>query len=164
MELGEGQSSKDIETNTDTHVGASRTFLKEEARAQVLSVRILVVEDSAPFLQFISTTLATRHDLQVIREVSDGLEAVRKAEELRPDLILLDIGLPSLSGIEAARQIRKLVPESKIIFLTQESSDDVVEEALRLGACGYVIKIKAKRDLFAAVETVISGERFVSST
>jgi DNA-binding NarL/FixJ family response regulator len=164
MELGEGQSSKDIETNTDTHVGASRTFLKEEARAQVLSVRILVVEDSAPFLQFISTTLATRHNLQVICEVSDGLEAVRKAEELRPDLILLDIGLPSLSGIEAARQIRELVPESKIIFLTQESSDDVVEEALRLGACGYIIKIKAKRDMLAAVETVISGERFVSST
>ena len=164
MELGEGQSSKDIETNTDTHVGASRTFLKEEARAQVLSVRILVVEDSAPFLQFISTTLATRHDLQVIREVSDGLEAVRKAEELRPDLILLDIGLPSLNGIEAARQIRKLVPESKIIFLTQESSDDVVEEAFRLGACGYVIKTKVKRDLLAAVETVISGKQFVSST
>jgi len=81
---------------------------------------------------------------------------------LRPDLILLDIGLPSLNGIEAARQIRKLVPESKIIFLTQESSDDLVEEALRLGACGYVIKIKAKRDLLAAVETVISGKQFVS--
>jgi len=100
----------------------------------VSSVRILVVEDFAPFLQFISTALATRQDLQVICEVSDGLEAVRKAQELRPDLILLDIGLPSLNGIEAARQIRKLVPESKIIFLTQESSDDVIEEALRLGA------------------------------
>jgi DNA-binding NarL/FixJ family response regulator len=94
--------------------------------------------------------------------VSDGLEAVRKAEELRPNLILLDIGLPSLNGIEAARQIRKLVPESKIIFLTQESSIDLVQEALRLGACGYVIKIKAKRDLLAAVETVISGKQFVS--
>ena len=95
------------------------------------SVRILVVEDFAPFLQFISTTLATRQGLQVICEVSDGLEAVRKAQELRPDLILLDIGLPSLNGMEAARQIRKLVPESKIIFLTQESSNNVVEEALR---------------------------------
>jgi DNA-binding NarL/FixJ family response regulator len=95
--------------------------------------------------------------------VSDGLEAVRKAEELRPDLILLDIGLPRLNGIEAARQILKLVPESKIIFLTQESSDDVVEEAFCLGACGYVKKIKAKRDLLAAVETVILGNQFVSS-
>jgi CheY-like chemotaxis protein len=79
----------------------------------VSSVRILVVEDFAPFLRFISTTLATRRDLQVISEVSDGLEAVQKAEELKPDLILLDIGLPRLNGIEAARRIRKLVPESK---------------------------------------------------
>jgi DNA-binding NarL/FixJ family response regulator len=154
--------SKDIETNTDTPRNIPH-FFEEEARVQVSSVRILVVEDFAPFLQFISTTLATRQDLQVICEVSDGLEAVRKAQELRPDLILLDIGLPSLNGIEAARQIRKLVPESKIIFLTQESSDDVVEEALRLGAYGYIIKIKAKRDMLAAVETVISGKQFVSS-
>ena len=163
MEQGEGQSSKDIETNTDTTRRSIPHFFQEEVRARVLSARILVVEDFAPFLQFISTTLATRHDLQVICEVSDGLEAVRKAEELRPDLILLDIGLPSLNGIEAARQIRKLVPESKIIFLTQESSDEVVEEAFRLGACGYVKKIQAKRDLLAAVETVILGNQFVSS-
>jgi DNA-binding NarL/FixJ family response regulator len=97
-------------------------------------VRILVVEDFAPFRQFIAETLATRRDLHVICEVADGLEALQKAAELRPDLILLDIGLPSLNGIEAARQIRKLVPESKIIFLTRESSADVVREALKLGA------------------------------
>ncbi len=160
---GEGQSSKGIGTNTDTTPRSTLDIFEEEVRARVSSARILVVEDFAPFLQFISTTLATRQDLQVICEVSDGLEAVRKAEELRPDLILLDIGLPSLNGIEAARQIRKLVPESKIIFLTQEFSDEVVEEAFRLGACGYVKKIEAKRDLLAAVETVISGKQFVSS-
>jgi PleD family two-component response regulator len=95
MEQGEGQSSKDIETNTDTTRRSIPHFFQEEVRARVLSARILVVEDFAPFLQFISTTLTTRHDLQVICEVSDGLEAVRKAEELRPDLILLDIGLPN---------------------------------------------------------------------
>ncbi len=95
--------------------------------------------------------------------MSDGLEAVRKACELRPDLILLDIGLPRLNGIEAARQIRTLVPESKIIFLTQESSAEVVEEALRLGACGYVKKLKAAKDLLAAVQAVVSGNQFVSS-
>jgi DNA-binding NarL/FixJ family response regulator len=72
--------------------------------------------------------------LQVICEVADGWEAVQKAEELKPDLILLDIGLPTLNGIEAARQIRKLAPESRIVFLTQESSPDVVQEALSLGA------------------------------
>jgi DNA-binding NarL/FixJ family response regulator len=96
-----------------------------------LPVRGLVVEDFVPYRRFILSTLAGMGDLQVIGEVSDGLEAVQKAVELRPDLILLDIGLPSLNGIEAARQIRKLVPESEIIFLTQESSADVVQEALR---------------------------------
>jgi len=125
---------------------------------------MLVVEDFALFLRFISATLATRRDLQVICEVSDGLEAVQKAEELQPDLILLDIGLPRLNGIEAARRIRKLVPESKIILLTPDSSAEVVQEALSLGARGYVVKVNAERDLLAAVEGVISGKRFVSST
>jgi len=80
------------------------------------------------------------------------------AVELRPDLILLDIGLPSLNGIEVARQMRSLVPESKIIFLTQESSAEVLQEALNLGARGYVIKITAASELLTAVETVLSGK------
>jgi len=91
------------------------------------------------------------------------LEAIQKAVELRPDLIVLDIGLPSLNGIETARQIRKLVPEAKIIFLTQESSSDVVQLAISLGARGYVVKNKAGTDLVTAVEAVLSGMRFVSS-
>ena len=103
------------------------------------------------------------HDGDVVGEASDGLEALQKAVELRPDLILLDIGLPSLNGIEVARQMRSLVPESKIIFLTQESSADVVQEALSLGARGYVTKIKAQVDLFAAVEAVLLGMTFVSN-
>jgi DNA-binding NarL/FixJ family response regulator len=130
----------------------------------VSSLRILVVEDFAPFLQFISTALATRRDLQVVCEVSNGLEAVQKALELRPDLIRLDIGLPGLNGIEAARQIRELVPESKIIFLTQESSPDVVQEAFKLGAWGYVVKASAASDLLAEVEAVISGKPFLGGT
>jgi len=101
--------------------------------------------------------------LQVICEVADGLEAVQKAKELKPDLILLDIGLPTLNGIEAARQIRKLAPESKIIFLTQESSDDMVETALSLGAWGYVLKCRAASDQSAVVEAAISGVRFAGS-
>ena len=123
-------------------------------------VRVLVVEDFLPFRRFISSRLATRRDLQIVCEVSDGLEAVQKAVELMPDLILLDIALPSLNGIEAARQIRKIVPESKIIFLSQESSADVVQEAFNLGAQGYVVKAKAGSQLLDAVETVISGKKF----
>ena len=104
------------------------------------SVRVLVVEDYAPFQQFISSTLKKRPDLQVIGEASDGLEAVHKAEELQPDLILFDVGLPTLNGIEAARRIRKLSPKSKVLFVSQESSADIVQEALDLGAWGYVTK------------------------
>jgi DNA-binding NarL/FixJ family response regulator len=126
-------------------------------------VRVLVVEDFEPYRQFICSTLVSMRDLQVIGEVSDGWEAVQKAVELQPDLILLDIGLLSLNGIEAARQIRKLVPESKIIFLTQESSAEVVQEALTLGARGYVIKITAASELLRAVEAVRLGKSFISS-
>ena len=126
------------------------------------SIRVLVVEDFAPFRQLICKTLANRPHLQVIGEVSDGLEAVQRALELKPDLILLVIGLPSLGGIEAARQIRKLSPGSKIIFLSQESSPDVVQEAVSLDTCSYVLKTKAGSDLFAAVDAVLDGVRFVS--
>ncbi len=122
------------------------------------SIRILVVEDFALFRQFIRSTLGQRADLQVICEVADGLEAVQKAEELKPDVILLDIGLPTLNGIEAARQIRKLAPESKIIFVTQESSPDVMKEAIRLGAWGYVVKARASTDLLTALEAAIQGK------
>jgi DNA-binding NarL/FixJ family response regulator len=132
--------------------------------AAVSSIRVLVVEDFVPFRRFICSTLGKRRDLQVIGEVSDGLEAVQKAVEVKPDLILLDIGLPTLNGIEAARQIRELVLESKIIFLSQESSADVIQKALSLGAWGYVVKEKAGSDLLAAVGTVISGKKFVNST
>jgi DNA-binding NarL/FixJ family response regulator len=126
------------------------------------SMRVLVVEDFAPFLRVIRSLLAERPDVQVIGEVADGLKAVQKAELLEPDLVLLDIGLPTLNGIEAARRIRKLAPESKIIFLSQESSGEVVQEALKLGAWGYVVKTRAAIDLLAAVDAVLEDRQFVS--
>ena len=125
------------------------------------SFRILVVEDSEPFRKFICSTLGKRPELQIVGEVSDGLEAVHKAEELQPDLIALDIGLPSLNGIEAARRIRKLSPESKILFVSQESSTDVVQEAFATGAKGYVVKVDAGSELLQAIDAVLRGERFV---
>ena len=127
-------------------------------------IRVLVVDDNEPFRRFVRATLSIKPELQVISEASDGLEAVQKAVELQPALIVLDIGLPGLNGIEAARRIRKLSPKSTILFLSQESSPDIVQEALCLGALGYVIKAHAARDLLIAVEAVLRNEQFVSST
>jgi len=125
--------------------------------------RLLVVEDFPPFQRFICTTLGERLDWRVIAVVADGLEAVQKAAELKPDLILLDIGLPMINGIEVARQVRQLSPESKIVFLSQETSAEVVEEALSTGAWGYVVKTNTASQLLAVVEAVVSGTRFVNS-
>jgi DNA-binding NarL/FixJ family response regulator len=126
------------------------------------TVRILVVDDYEPFRRFVCSTLAERPGFQIVGEASDGLAGIRKAEELQPDLILLDIGLPTLNGMEAARRIRKLAPDSKIIIVSQESSADVVQEALSLGASGYVVKTRAATELLAAVEAVLMGKHFVS--
>jgi DNA-binding NarL/FixJ family response regulator len=124
--------------------------------------KILVVDDFRDFRQFITLALQQRVEFQVIGEASDGLEAVQKAEELQPDLIVLDIGLPKLNGIEAARRIRKLAPESKIIFLSQDSNPEIVQDAFSLGARGYVIKSDAARELLLAVSAVILGKQYVS--
>jgi DNA-binding NarL/FixJ family response regulator len=125
------------------------------------SIRVLVVEDYEPFQRFVVSILQKQPELQIICKVSDGLEAIQKAEELQPDLIVLDIGLPSLNGIEVARQSRKLSPKSKILFLTQESSDDMARGALGTGAQGYVLKSDANRELLEGVNAVLRGEQFV---
>jgi DNA-binding NarL/FixJ family response regulator len=125
------------------------------------STRVLVVEDSELYREFICSTLTERPELQIVAQVSDGQRAVLKADELQPDLIVLDVGLPSLNGIEAARRIRELSPESKILFVSQESSADVVQEALGAGARGYIVKTDAGTELVDAVSAVLRGERFV---
>jgi CheY-like chemotaxis protein len=125
-------------------------------------IRVLLVDDHEPFRQFVRTTLSTRPEVEIVGEASDGLEAVQKAQELKPGLIVLDIGLPGLNGIEAARRIRKLSPQSIILFLSQESSADVIQEALSLGALGFVIKARAAKDLMVAVDAVLRNEQFVS--
>ncbi len=127
------------------------------------SIRVMVAEDFQPFRQFVCSKLEQRPELRVACEVCDGLEAVQKAEELEPDLILLDIGLPTLNGLEAGRRILQLSPGSKIIFSSQETAADIVQEAMRLGAWGYVFKTHAEGDLLLAIDAVLSGKRFVSS-
>jgi DNA-binding NarL/FixJ family response regulator len=126
------------------------------------AVRVLVVDDHTLVRHSICSLLSQEPTLDVICQTADGEEAVKKANELQPDLILLDIGLPGISGIEAARQIRKVSPKSQIIFLSQHDSSHMVNESLRVGGHGYVAKIDAGSELVKAIRTVREGGRFVS--
>jgi GntR family transcriptional regulator len=128
----------------------------------VRSFKILVVDDFEDFRRLVGLLLQQRAGFQII-EAANGLEAVQKAEQLQPDLILLDIGLPDLNGLEVAKRVRELAPAAKILFLSQESSPDVVREALSLGAQAYVLKLQVHNHLLPAIEAVLGGERFVSN-
>lgn len=134
-----------------------------EKRQMTRGVRILLVDDFEPWRNLVASLLRKNPDWQIICEVSDGLAAVQKAEELQPDLILLDIGLPKLNGIEAVASIRKVAPESKILFLSENRSPEVAAAALSEGGHGYVVKSDGANDLLLAVEAVLQGKRFVSS-
>jgi CheY-like chemotaxis protein len=125
-------------------------------------LKVLVVDDYEPICRLVCSILE-KADFQVVGQASDGLEALQKAEELRPDLILLDIGLPKLNGMDAARRLLKLTPHAKILFLSQESSPDVVQEALNLGALGYVHKSRVHRELLSAIDSVLAGRQFMGS-
>ena len=125
------------------------------------TIGVLLVDDFRPFRIFVTSLLSGNG--YALYEASDGLEAIAKAQELKPDLILLDIGLPKLNGFEVTRRLRELAPSSRIVFFTLESSTEVVREALSLGACGYVAKRRAKADLLPAFTAVLEGKRFISS-
>ncbi len=125
-------------------------------------IRVLIVDDFVRWRRFFSTTIPKEPEILLVGEASDGLEAVQKAQELQPDLILLDIGLPALNGIEAARRIQKLSPASKILFVSENRSAEIVEEAMGTGANGYVLKSDAARDLLPAVTAILGGGYFIS--
>jgi DNA-binding NarL/FixJ family response regulator len=123
----------------------------------------MVVEDYEPFRRFVCAALRKQWEFKIIEAV-DGLDAIQKAQELQPDLILLDVGLPKLNGIEVARRILALRPKSKILFLSDNRSWDIVEEGLRSGAMGYVTKSSAATELLPAIESVLQGRRFLSAS
>jgi DNA-binding NarL/FixJ family response regulator len=127
------------------------------------TVRVLVVDDYEPWRRFVASEFEKLPELEIVGEASDGLEAVQQAGELHPDMILLDIGLPTLNGLEAANRIRQVAPDAKIIFLTQNSDRDVVRAALSTGARGYVLKTNAGGELYPAMVGVLDSDNFVSS-
>ena len=127
----------------------------------VQSFKILLVDDFEDFRRFVRSAQQQRTEFE-ITEASDGLQAVERAEKLDADLILLDIGLPRMNGFEVARRVRYLAPGAKILFVSQESSPDVVRKALSIGARGYIHKLRAGSDLLPAIEAVFRGEQFVS--
>jgi DNA-binding NarL/FixJ family response regulator len=115
--------------------------------------RVFIVDGSEPFRRLIQAILQSSR-FEIIGQACNGLEAVRKAAELRPDLILLDIGLPELNGIEAAKQIGEVATRSKILFVSQDTSIGYVEAALSIGALGYVHKSRIQTDLLPAIDSV----------
>lgn len=127
-------------------------------------VRVLVVDDFDPWRAFVVQHLKEHPHFRVLGCASDGLEGVQKAEELQPDLILLDISLPKLNGIELARKVRKLVPKARILFLSSNDDPDVVRAAFCAGGAGYVLKADAEGALLPGMEVVLLGKQFVSSS
>jgi DNA-binding NarL/FixJ family response regulator len=127
-------------------------------------IRVLVVDDYEPWHAFVVTVLGKNPDLNVVGQAFDGLEAVQQAAHLRPDLILLDISLPAQNGIEAARRIQQVSPNSKILFVTENRSSDFAEEALSTAANGYLVKSYAASEMLPALAAVLEGKRFVSAS
>jgi DNA-binding NarL/FixJ family response regulator len=125
-------------------------------------LRVLLVDDYEPWRAFAASMLQNQTELRIVGEATDGSEAVQIAQQIRPDLILLDIGLPKLNGLEAARRIRELCPRSKIVVVSENCSRDFAEAALRTGAGGYVVKSSAASELLPAIAAVLEGKQFIS--
>ena len=120
--------------------------------------RILIVDDYPGWRAQVREILAAHPEWKIISEVSDGREAVREASELQPDIVVLDIALPLLNGIEAAKIIRQKSPKSRIVFLTQDNDSDLMKAALGLGQTSYVQKAKAATRLCDAVAASLGGD------
>jgi DNA-binding NarL/FixJ family response regulator len=127
-------------------------------------IQILVVDDSLPWQRFVQNQLDATPELKVIDVAADGSEAVQKAKEAQPHLILMDICLPGMNGIEATRQIRRVSPGSKLLFVSTLDDIEIIQAAFEAGGSGYVSKWDAGRDLIPAIRAIVLGRRFVSNS
>ena len=127
------------------------------------TIRVLVVDDYEPWMNFVSAVLATSSRFQVVGQAGNGLTALQKVAELKPDLVVLDIGLPDLSGIEVAQKILEWTPDVRILFLTENNAPEIVRAAMLTGARGYVVKSFAGRELMPALDALLLDCYFVSA-
>jgi DNA-binding NarL/FixJ family response regulator len=127
-----------------------------------LNARVLIVDDYQPWRRHVRTVLHQRARWEIVGEGSNGIDAIEKALLLRPDLILLDVALPVVSGIHAAREILSLCPSARILFVSEHRSLDIVEAALETGARGYLVKSDAGAELLTAMRGVVTGKPFLS--
>jgi DNA-binding NarL/FixJ family response regulator len=128
------------------------------------SVRILVVEDFEPWRDFFRAELQRDFEMEIVGELSDGAHIVQEVERLRPDLVLMDIGLASINGIEAAKLVRECSPDTKILFVSENRSGDIARKAMDSGGNGYLVKIDVRRELLSGIRAVLAGRRFISSS
>jgi two-component system, NarL family, response regulator NreC len=134
----------------------------QERSSGMSVIQILVVDDFLPWQFLVRRMFESETDLKISAMATDGLEAVQKATELQPDVILMDISLPKMNGFEATRQIRLLSPGSRILFVNERRGSDFIEAAFKAGAVGYVLKSDANSDLFAGIRAVLGGQQFIS--
>jgi DNA-binding NarL/FixJ family response regulator len=126
-------------------------------------MRILIADDHGIVRSGIKLLLETQPDLEVVAEAADGADAVEQALASRPDLCILDVGMPKLTGLQAAREIRRHLPEARVLILSMHDDEHYLFEALKAGASGYVLKREAGQDLVGAVRAVGRGEAFLTN-
>jgi DNA-binding NarL/FixJ family response regulator len=154
--------SMDRNTNYGRSVAFQYQCFRKIGKLGMSFTQILVVDDFLAWQQLVSIMLQGESDLQIISSVTDGLEAVRKAKEIRPDLILMDLSLPVMNGIDATRQIRAHSPGTKVLFLSEHRDSDLIQSAFDVGALGYVLKSDSNADLIAGIRSVLLGQSFLS--
>lgn len=127
-------------------------------------VRVLLADDHALFREGLAGIIHAQPDFEVIGEANDGLEALIKAQELKPDLVLMDVQMPGMDGLEATRQIKQVLPETTIVILTVRDDDEKLFEALKYGAQGYLLKDIRSQDMLLMLRGAMRGEAALSSS